>query len=82
MAESESQEGNSDNRGKEVNNLKMVMELMEKIENLTVRTTWMAYYHTALQTNPDTANARQHLEDAFLMCREQMEKKWQEVLME
>ncbi|NXO64406.1 SYCE3 protein, partial [Phainopepla nitens] len=82
MAESESQEGNYNNRGKEVNNLKTVMELLEKMENLTVRTAWMAYYCTAIQTNPDLSNAMQHLEDAFLMCKEQMEKKWQEVLME
>ncbi|NXI16440.1 SYCE3 protein, partial [Irena cyanogastra] len=83
MAESESQEGNCDNRGKNVENFKTDMEeLMEKMEELTVRAAWMAYDCVAIQTNPDLPNAMQHLEDVFLMCKEQMEKKWQEVLME
>lgn len=42
----------------------------------------MSYDCGTIQTNPDLHNALQHLEDAFLMCKEQMEKKWQEVLME
>ncbi|XP_064276686.1 synaptonemal complex central element protein 3 isoform X2 [Passer domesticus] len=83
MAESESQEGNYYNRGKMVENFKTDMEeLLEEMEKLTVRATWMAYDCVAIQTNPDLSNAMQHLEDVFLMCKEQMEKKWQEVLLE
>ncbi|NXT70857.1 SYCE3 protein, partial [Chaetops frenatus] len=83
MAESESQEENYDNRGKKVENLKMDMEeCLEKMEKLTVRTAWMTYNCVAIRTSPDLPNAMQHLQDAFLMCKEQIEKKWQEVLME
>ncbi|XP_041253094.1 synaptonemal complex central element protein 3 [Onychostruthus taczanowskii] len=82
MAESESQEGSYYNRGKMVENFNTDMEeLLEEMEKLTVHATWMAYDCVAIQTNPDLANAMQHLEDVFLMCKEKIEKKWQEVLL-
>ncbi|NXB57917.1 SYCE3 protein, partial [Struthidea cinerea] len=83
MVESEFQEGNYDDRGKMRENLKKDMEeLLEKMENLTVRATQMVYDCIAIRTNPDLTNAMQHLEDAFLRCKDQMEKKGQEMLME
>ncbi|NXV08967.1 SYCE3 protein, partial [Cettia cetti] len=83
MAESEPQEGNYDNRGNKEQNLKRDMEeLLEKMEKLTVHAAWMAYDCISIHTNPDLHKAMQHLEEVFLMCKEQMEKKWQEVLME
>ncbi|NXH63198.1 SYCE3 protein, partial [Rhabdornis inornatus] len=83
MAESESQEGNYDNRRKNVENFKKDMKrFLEEMERLTVRAAWTAYECVTIQANPDLLSTRQHLEDAFLMCREQIEKKWQEVLME
>ncbi|NXE02360.1 SYCE3 protein, partial [Chaetorhynchus papuensis] len=83
MAESEFREANYDDRGKRRGNLKKDMEeLLEKMENLTVRAACVVYDCTAIWTNPDLTNAMQHLEDAFLRCKEQMEKKGQEVLME
>ncbi|XP_077639317.1 synaptonemal complex central element protein 3 isoform X1 [Lonchura striata] len=83
MAESESQEENYYNGEKMVENFNTDMEeLLDEMEKLTVRAAWMAYNYVAIQTNPGPYNAMQHLEDAFLMCKEQMEKKWQEVLLE
>ncbi|NXP38654.1 SYCE3 protein, partial [Leiothrix lutea] len=82
MAESESQEENYDNRGNKVPNFTDMEELLEKMEELTVRAAWMAYDCVPTHTHPDLHHAMQHLENAFLMCKEQMEKKWQEVLME
>ncbi|NXE36667.1 SYCE3 protein, partial [Ptilorrhoa leucosticta] len=83
MAESEFQEGNCDDRRKMRENLKKDMEeILEKMEKLTVHATWMVYDYTAIQINPDLTNAMQHLEDVFLRCKEQIEKKWQEVPME
>ncbi|NXM61338.1 SYCE3 protein, partial [Illadopsis cleaveri] len=83
MAESESQEGNYDNRGNKVQNFKTDMEeLLEKMEEITVHAAWMAYDCVPTQTSPDLHNAMQHLQDAFLLCKEQVEKKWQEVLTE
>ncbi|NXO09614.1 SYCE3 protein, partial [Oriolus oriolus] len=83
MAESEFQEGNYDDRGKVRQNLKKDLdELLEKMEELTVRVTWVVYDYMAIWTNPDLSNAMQHLEDVFLRCQEQMEKKGQEVPVE
>ncbi|NWH99337.1 SYCE3 protein, partial [Tichodroma muraria] len=83
MAESESQEENCDDRERKVENFEMdVEELLEKIEELAVHITWMTFDSIAIQTNPDLPSAMQRLENAYLTCKEQMEKKWQEVLME
>ncbi|NXM50547.1 SYCE3 protein, partial [Gymnorhina tibicen] len=83
MAESEFQEGNYDDRRKVAENLKKEMEeLVENMEQLTVHATWMVYDCTTIRTNPDLTNAMQHLKVAFLSCKEKMEKKQQEVLVE
>uniref|UniRef100_A0A8B9S1G1 Synaptonemal complex central element protein 3 n=1 Tax=Accipiter nisus TaxID=211598 RepID=A0A8B9S1G1_9AVES len=83
MAESEPQEGNYDNMVKMVEDPNRDLEkLLEEMEKLTVQATWMAYDMVVIRTNPDLANSMRRLEDAFLSCKEEMEKKWQEVLME
>ncbi|KAM6214118.1 synaptonemal complex central element protein 3 [Sarcoramphus papa] len=81
MAESQPQEGNYDNMVKMVEDLNRDLEkLLEEMEKLTVQATWMAYDMVVIRTNPDLANSMRRLEDAFLSCKEEMEKKWQEVL--
>ncbi|XP_014737066.1 PREDICTED: synaptonemal complex central element protein 3 [Sturnus vulgaris] len=83
MAESESQEGNYDNRRKNEENLRKDMKrFLEQMERLTVRAACTVYNCATIKANPDLLSTRKHLEEAFLMCREQIEKKWQEVLME
>ncbi|NXF66064.1 SYCE3 protein, partial [Ciccaba nigrolineata] len=83
MAKSESQEGNYDNMIKMVEDLNRDLEnLLEEMEKQTVQATWMAYDMVVTRTNPDLANSMRRLEDAFLSCKEEVEKKWQEVLME
>ncbi|NWH85260.1 SYCE3 protein, partial [Aegithalos caudatus] len=83
MAESESQEGNYDNTGNKVQNFETDMEeLLDEMEKLTVHTAWMAYDCIHIQTNPDLHNTVQRLQGAYLTCKEQMEKEWQEVLLE
>ncbi|KAM6093249.1 synaptonemal complex central element protein 3 [Theristicus caerulescens] len=83
MAESEPQEGNYDNMVKMVEDLNRDLEkLLEEMEKLTVQATWMAYDMVVIRTNPGLANSMRRLEDAFLNCKEEMGKKWQEVLME
>ncbi|NXS54292.1 SYCE3 protein, partial [Brachypteracias leptosomus] len=82
MVELEPQEGNY-YMVKMVEDLNGDLEkLLEEIEALTVQTTWMAYDMVVIRTNPDLANSMRCLEDAFLSCKEEMEKKWQEVLSE
>ncbi|NWW46220.1 SYCE3 protein, partial [Pedionomus torquatus] len=83
MAESEPQEGNYDNMVKMVEDLNRDLEkLLEETEKLTVQATWMAYDMVVIRTNPDLATSMRHLEDAFLSCKEEVEKKWQDVLSE
>ncbi|NWH71911.1 SYCE3 protein, partial [Piaya cayana] len=80
MAESEPQKENY-NMIKMVEDLNRDLEkLLEEMEKLTVQAAWMAYDMVVLRTNPDLANSMRHLEDAFLSCKEEIKKKWQEVL--
>ncbi|NWU98697.1 SYCE3 protein, partial [Upupa epops] len=77
MAESEPQEGNT---MKIVENLSNDLEkLLDETENLAVQATWMAYDMVVIRTNPDLANSMRCLENTFLSCKEELEKKWQEV---
>ncbi|NWU47687.1 SYCE3 protein, partial [Dromas ardeola] len=83
MAESEPQEGNYDNMVKMVEDLNRDLEnLLEEMEKLTVQATWMTYDMVVIRTNPDLATSMRRLEDAFLSCKEEVEKKWQDVLSE
>ncbi|NXG18508.1 SYCE3 protein, partial [Grallaria varia] len=80
MAEAEPQEENS---MKKMENCKKDLEkLLEEMEKITVRAAWMTYNIVTIHTDPDLAHSMKHLEDAFLRCKEQMERKWQEVLKE
>ncbi|NXR11912.1 SYCE3 protein, partial [Semnornis frantzii] len=75
MAESELQEGNYDNMVKIMEDLNRDLEqLLEEMENLTVQATWMAYDMVVIRTNPDLASSMRRLEDAFLSCKEEIEK--------
>lgn len=49
---------------------------------VAVQATWMAYDMVVVRTNPALAEAMRRLEDAFLNCKEEMEKNWQELLRE
>ncbi|NXJ68685.1 SYCE3 protein, partial [Rostratula benghalensis] len=83
MAESEPEEGNYDNMVKMVEDLNRDLEkLLEETEKLTVQATWMTYDMVVIRTNPDLATSMRRLEDAFLSCKEEVEKKWQDVLSE
>ncbi|XP_062058589.1 synaptonemal complex central element protein 3 isoform X1 [Lepus europaeus] len=48
----------------------------------SVQATWMAYDMVVMRTNPTLAESMRRLEDAFLSCKEEMEKNWQEMLNE
>ncbi|OCT71536.1 synaptonemal complex central element protein 3 [Xenopus laevis] len=56
--------------------------MLEKMEKLSVRTTQMAYDMVVLRTNPALAQSMKRLEDAFFKCREEIEKNWQEMVVE
>ncbi|KFW07289.1 Synaptonemal complex central element protein 3, partial [Eurypyga helias] len=80
MAESQPQEGNYGSLVKMVEDLNRDLEKhLEEMEKLTVQVTCMAYDMVVMRTNPDLAKSMKRLEGAFLSCKEEMEKKWQEV---
>ncbi|XP_010002422.1 PREDICTED: synaptonemal complex central element protein 3 [Chaetura pelagica] len=81
MAESEPQEESYDDMVKMVEDLNRNLEkVLEEMEKLTVQATWMAYDMVIIRTNPDLTSSMRRLEDAFLNCKEEMEKKWEEVV--
>ncbi|XP_019404200.1 PREDICTED: synaptonemal complex central element protein 3 [Crocodylus porosus] len=83
MAKYEPQERNCDNMVKMLEDLNRDLEkLLEEMEKLSVQATWMAYDMVVMRTNPDLASSMRRLEDAFLNCKEEMEKNWQEMLKE
>eukprot|EP00069_Balaena_mysticetus_P000551 bmy_14611T0 len=47
---------------------------------IAVQATWMAYDMVVMRTNPTLAESMRRLEGAFLSCKEEMEKNWQELL--
>nr|XP_060515424.1 synaptonemal complex central element protein 3 [Panthera onca] len=49
---------------------------------VAVQATWMAYDMVVMRTDPTLAESVRRLEDAFLNCKEEMEKNWQELLTE
>ena len=54
----------------------------QSLSVVAVQATWMAYDMVVIRTNPTLAEAMRRLEDAFLNCKEEMEKNWQELLSE
>lgn len=49
---------------------------------VSVQATWLAYDMVVMRTNPTLAESMHRLEDAFLNCKEEMEKNWQDLLSE
>ncbi|KAF7462484.1 synaptonemal complex central element protein 3 [Marmota monax] len=83
MADSDSGERNYDNMLRMLSDLNKDLEkLLEEMEKISVQATWMAYDMVVMRTNPTLAESMRRLEVAFLNCKEEMEKNWQELLSE
>ncbi|EDL04341.1 mCG6798, partial [Mus musculus] len=83
MADSDPGERSYDNMLKMLSDLNKDLEkLLEEMEKISVQATWMAYDMVVMRTNPTLAESMRRLEDAFLNCKEEMEKNWQELLTE
>ncbi|KAI5137930.1 Synaptonemal Complex Central Element Protein 3 [Manis pentadactyla] len=83
MADSDPGERNYDNMPKTLSDPNKDLEkLLEEMEKVSVQATWMAYDMVVMRTNPALAESVRRLEDAFLNCKEEMEKNWQELLRE
>ncbi|CAK6444062.1 unnamed protein product [Pipistrellus nathusii] len=83
MADSDPGERNCDNMLRMLSDLNKDLEkILEEMEKISVQATWMAYDMVVIRTNPTLAESMRRLEDAFLNCKEEMEKNWQELLSE
>ncbi|XP_037369238.1 synaptonemal complex central element protein 3 [Talpa occidentalis] len=83
MADPDPGEKKYDNMLKMLSDLNKDLEkLLEEMEKISVQATWMAYDMVVMRTNPGLAEAMRRLEDAFLGCKEEMEKNWQQLLSE
>ncbi|XP_055252818.1 synaptonemal complex central element protein 3 [Moschus berezovskii] len=83
MADPDPGERNYDSTLKMLSDLNKDLEkLLEEMEKISVQATWMAYDMVVMRTNPALAESMRRLEDAFLNCKEEMEKNWQELLSE
>ncbi|XP_035130633.1 synaptonemal complex central element protein 3 [Callithrix jacchus] len=83
MADADAEERNYDNMLKMLSDLNKDLEkLLEEMEKISVQATWMAYDMVVMRTNPMLAESMRRLEDAFLNCKQEMEKNWQELLHE
>ncbi|XP_064422948.1 synaptonemal complex central element protein 3 [Latimeria chalumnae] len=83
MAESELCEKKHDNILKMLCDLNRDLEkMLEDIEKISVQTTWMAYDMVVMRTNPALTDSMKKLEEAFLNCKEEVERNWQEMLSE
>ncbi|XP_024593405.1 synaptonemal complex central element protein 3 [Neophocaena asiaeorientalis asiaeorientalis] len=80
MADSDPGERNYENMLKMLSDLNKDLEkLLEEMEKISVQATWMAYDMVVMRTNPTLAESMRRLEDAFLNCKEELEKNWQEL---
>ncbi|NXP19251.1 SYCE3 protein, partial [Scytalopus superciliaris] len=83
MAEAEPRGESRENSMRKMQSCNRDLEkLLEEMEKITVRAAWMSYNMVTIYTNPDLANSMKHLESAFLRCKEQLGRRWQEVLKE
>ncbi|XP_066217408.1 synaptonemal complex central element protein 3 [Saccopteryx leptura] len=81
MADSDPGERTYDNMLKILSDLNKDLEkILEEMEKISVQATWMAYDMVVIRTNPTLVESMRRLEDAFLNCKEEMEKNWQEML--
>ncbi|XP_049627702.1 synaptonemal complex central element protein 3 [Suncus etruscus] len=83
MADSNPEGRHYDNILKMLSDLNKDLEkLLEEMEKVSVQATWLAYDMVVMRTNPTLAESMRRLEDAFLNCKEEMEKNWQDLLSE
>ncbi|NXC36053.1 SYCE3 protein, partial [Campylorhamphus procurvoides] len=83
MAEGEPREENHENSMKKMENCNKDLEkLLEEMEKITVRAAWMTYNIVTIHTNPGLASSMKRLEESFLRCKEQVQRRWQEGLQE
>ncbi|XP_073537487.1 synaptonemal complex central element protein 3 [Phyllobates terribilis] len=83
MAEANSDKQTYEDVSKMLTDLNMDLErMLEQMEMLSVKTTWMVYEMVTTHRDPAVADQMRRLEESFLQCREEIEKKWKDMLAE
>ncbi|XP_069099045.1 synaptonemal complex central element protein 3 [Pleurodeles waltl] len=83
MAESEHHDKNYNNVTKMLRDLNKDLEkMLEEMEKISVQATCMAYDMVVMRTNPALTESMRKLESAFMKCKEEVEKNWQDILEE
>ncbi|XP_063290258.1 synaptonemal complex central element protein 3 [Pelobates fuscus] len=55
-------------------------KMQEEMEKISAQAMWMTYDMVVIRTKPDLADSQKRLEETFLKCKEDIEKKWLEML--
>ncbi|XP_063819795.1 synaptonemal complex central element protein 3 [Pseudophryne corroboree] len=81
MAEADSDSHNYNEVSKMLQDLNKDLEVMlEQMEKISVKATWMAYDMVTTRGNPDLVEQMRRLEESFMQCKEEIEKHWKDIL--
>ncbi|KAG9484922.1 synaptonemal complex central element protein 3-like [Eleutherodactylus coqui] len=54
--------------------------MLEQMEKISVKTTWMVYEMIMTRSDPALVDQMRRLEESFSQCREEIEKNWKNML--
>ncbi|XP_075071273.1 synaptonemal complex central element protein 3 [Mixophyes fleayi] len=81
MAEADSDPRDYNDVSKMLQELNKDLErMLEQMEKISVKTTWMAYDMVMARSNPALVDQMRRLEESFMQCREEIEKSWKDIL--
>ncbi|XP_075698541.1 synaptonemal complex central element protein 3 [Rhinoderma darwinii] len=81
MAEKSTDNDNYEDVSKMLKDLNKDLErMLEQMEKISVKATWMVYEMVMTRSDPAVVDQMKGLEESFLQCREEIEKKWKEML--
>ncbi|KAM4034417.1 synaptonemal complex central element protein 3 [Anomaloglossus baeobatrachus] len=81
MAEANSEKQTCGDVSKGLTDLNKDMErMLEQMEKISVKTTWMVYEMVMTHSDPAIVDQMRRLEESFLQCKEEIEKKWRDML--
>ncbi|XP_073404417.1 synaptonemal complex central element protein 3 [Dendrobates tinctorius] len=81
MAEANPDKQTYEDVSKMLTDLNMDLErMLEQMETSSVKTTWMVYEMVMRHRDPAVVDQMRRLEESFLQCKEEIEKKWKDML--
>ncbi|XP_069835157.1 synaptonemal complex central element protein 3 [Dendropsophus ebraccatus] len=83
MAEANSDNDTCEGVSKKLKDLNKDLEnMIEQMEKISDKTTWMVYEMVVTRSDPALVDQLKRLEESFLQCKEEIEKKWKDMLEE